>query len=241
MFASPPSAAVVARPSSRSSATRSPSMATPRMRQSVYPRTWALARRLSASSRTPYEYVRRLLAYLADGFAYSESPLQRGCPWRASCSTTASATASSSRARWRCCCAWAACPRGWWRVLSRQLQRQARRLRGPRHRRPLLGGGVVPRVRLGDVRPDAAGLPGALAAHQPRSPGRDGAGGAGRPAADARRPARAGAAGDGRRGLGMASAPRGSRRCSPRRRPWPVSAPGGAPRAPARGPRMGRG
>ena len=50
------------------------------MRQSVYPRTWALARRLAASSRTPYEYVRRVLAYLADGFAYSESPLRHRVP-----------------------------------------------------------------------------------------------------------------------------------------------------------------
>ena len=50
------------------------------MGQSVYPRTWALARRLAASSRTPYEYVRRVLAYLADGFAYSESPLRHAVP-----------------------------------------------------------------------------------------------------------------------------------------------------------------
>jgi protein-glutamine gamma-glutamyltransferase len=50
------------------------------MGQSVYPRTWALARRLAASSRTPYEYVRRVLAYLADGFAYSESPLNHAVP-----------------------------------------------------------------------------------------------------------------------------------------------------------------
>jgi hypothetical protein len=50
------------------------------MGQSVYPRTWALARRLAASSRTPYEYVRRVLAYLADGFAYSETPLRHAVP-----------------------------------------------------------------------------------------------------------------------------------------------------------------
>jgi transglutaminase-like putative cysteine protease len=50
------------------------------MSQSVYPRAWALARRLAASSRTPYEYVRRVLAYLADGFAYSETPLRHAVP-----------------------------------------------------------------------------------------------------------------------------------------------------------------
>jgi protein-glutamine gamma-glutamyltransferase len=50
------------------------------MGQSVYPRAWALAQRLAASSRTPYEYVRRVLAYLADGFSYSESPLRHAVP-----------------------------------------------------------------------------------------------------------------------------------------------------------------
>ncbi len=50
------------------------------MRESLYPRTWALARRLRADSETPYEYVRRVLAYLADGFSYSESPPDHPVP-----------------------------------------------------------------------------------------------------------------------------------------------------------------
>ena len=76
MFASPPSAAAAPRPSSRSiSATRSPSTATPPCAQSVYRADVGAGPAPRApSSRTPYEYVRRVLAYLADGFAYSESP-----------------------------------------------------------------------------------------------------------------------------------------------------------------------
>ena len=51
------------------------------------------------------------------------------------------------------------------------LQPRAQRLRRPRHRRPLVGRGVLPALRLGHVRPDARRLAGALAARrQRRSP-----------------------------------------------------------------------
>jgi transglutaminase-like putative cysteine protease len=45
-----------------------------------YARTWALAQRLRARSRTPYEYVRRVLGHLAAGYAYSESPPRHQVP-----------------------------------------------------------------------------------------------------------------------------------------------------------------
>ncbi len=42
--------------------------------RSPYARAYALARRLAAGSRTPYDYVRRVQFYLAHGFTYSETP-----------------------------------------------------------------------------------------------------------------------------------------------------------------------
>ncbi len=42
--------------------------------RSPYARAYALARRLAAGSRTPYDYVRRVQRYLAHGFTYSETP-----------------------------------------------------------------------------------------------------------------------------------------------------------------------
>ena len=101
-------------PSTRSSGTRSPWTATSAMRESVYRGRWALARRLRRRARArPYEYVRRVVAYLSDGFAYSESPLRHRVPLESFLFDERSGTASSSRARWRCCCAWAAYPPGW--------------------------------------------------------------------------------------------------------------------------------
>ena len=75
---------------------------------------------------------------------------------RRSCSTTRSATASSSPARWRCCCGWAVFRRGS-RPASRPgtFDKSAQPLRRHRHRRACLGRGVVPALRLGALRPDA--------------------------------------------------------------------------------------
>jgi transglutaminase-like putative cysteine protease len=44
------------------------------LRQGPYRRTWALAQRLMAESDTQEDYVQAVLAYLRDGFAYSETP-----------------------------------------------------------------------------------------------------------------------------------------------------------------------
>jgi hypothetical protein len=51
--------------------------------QSAYARTWDLAQRLRERSRTPYEYVRRVLGHLARGYAYSESPPRHSVPLEA--------------------------------------------------------------------------------------------------------------------------------------------------------------
>ncbi len=51
--------------------------------RSQYVRSYRLARRLAAQSRSPYEYARRILSYLATGFAYSETPAQHPVPLEA--------------------------------------------------------------------------------------------------------------------------------------------------------------
>ena len=62
----------------------------------------------------PLDYVNSVEAYLG-----ARLHLHRGAAApsrarsRASCSTRSPATASSTRARWRCCCGWAASPRAW--------------------------------------------------------------------------------------------------------------------------------
>ena len=44
------------------------------LRNSPYWRTWQLAQQLKRGTRTPYEYVRRVDAYLSRGFRYDERP-----------------------------------------------------------------------------------------------------------------------------------------------------------------------
>ena len=47
------------------------------LRRSLYAGAYALAERLATGARTPYQYVRRVQAYLRRGFAYSETPPAR--------------------------------------------------------------------------------------------------------------------------------------------------------------------
>jgi transglutaminase-like putative cysteine protease len=50
------------------------------LRSSPYGRAWALAQRLAARSRTPYEYTLHVLGHLSSGFAYYEAPGRRRYP-----------------------------------------------------------------------------------------------------------------------------------------------------------------
>ncbi len=50
------------------------------LRAGPYAGAYALARRLAAGARTPYEYVRAVEAYLSKGFSYNETPPQRAVP-----------------------------------------------------------------------------------------------------------------------------------------------------------------
>jgi transglutaminase-like putative cysteine protease len=52
------------------------------LERSAYRRTWRLAQRLRAGAKTPFEYILRVNAHLADGFGYSERP-QPPAPGRA--------------------------------------------------------------------------------------------------------------------------------------------------------------
>ena len=111
----------------------------------------ALAQRLRAASATPYDFVRRVA-----GASAARRDLHRDAAARARCRSTRSssatgrATASSSPAPWRCCCAWAASRRGSRRA-SRPAARRARRqrVRRPRPRRPLVGRGLLPAASAG--------------------------------------------------------------------------------------------
>ena len=125
---------------------------------SPYARTYALAQRLSRGATTPDEYIAaRATRYLGERL-HATRRRRRVGPRRstASCSTPRPATASSSRARWRCCCAWPAIPaRVATGFTTGALRRQGARVRRARPRRALVGRGLVPRLGLGDVRPDA--------------------------------------------------------------------------------------
>ena len=66
---------------------------------------------------TPLDYVLAGRRYLQQRLHATPSApraaRRAGAAGRTSCSTPRRATASTSRARWRCCCAWAASPRAW--------------------------------------------------------------------------------------------------------------------------------
>ena len=78
----------------------------------VRARLRARAARSPREPQTPYAFVESVLRYLSpQRLQLRPVPAPDGTiRWRPSCSTTSSATASSSRARWRCCCGWAGVP-----------------------------------------------------------------------------------------------------------------------------------
>ena len=93
-------------------------------------------------------------------FTYSEVAAEGVArPSTASSSTPSRATASSTPARWRCCCGWRASPRASSTGFShRRDGPQDRRVRRARLRRALLGRGLLPGLGLAHVRPDARRL-----------------------------------------------------------------------------------
>ena len=112
---------------------------------------------------TPYAFVNSVEHYLqARPTPTTNTRRRANIRSRPSCSTPGSATASSSPARWRCSCGWGACRRGW-PPASRP---------GPTTPRPTMDRrrdldahawveAWFPGVRLGQVRPDPGGRPGA--------------------------------------------------------------------------------
>ena len=81
------------------------------MERSVYAGTWELSKRLKRDAESPMDYIRAVDAYLhRPEFRYTERPPQP--PFgRAQLdfflNVSHRATASTTRARWRCCCGWA--------------------------------------------------------------------------------------------------------------------------------------
>ncbi|HKG17612.1 MAG TPA: transglutaminaseTgpA domain-containing protein, partial [Solirubrobacteraceae bacterium] len=53
------------------------------LRASPYGPAWALSRRLARGSRSPYDYVQRVLAHLSAGYGYSEATPRRAVPLEA--------------------------------------------------------------------------------------------------------------------------------------------------------------
>ena len=201
------------------------------MRGSVYARAYALARRLAVGSRTPYDFVQQVAAPTWQrGFRYSETPPHRAVPLEDFLFTRPPRLLPAVLGRDGAAAAHGRRARRAWRPASRPGSFDARHqaVRGARLRRALLGGGLVPGHRLGDLRPDAgdrarARPGGSTAARRPRAApstrdvGRRGS--RARPARAARRsrrrrgPPLGGAAG-GLALLGGAAAPRPARRAA---------------------------
>ena len=142
-----------ARPAASRSSSRRPGTGRLAVRPRVRPGP-AAARR---HDRRPTTTCARCSRASSADARYTESPPSPGGSRRStpSCFATTRATASSSPARWRCCCGWAACRRA-----SRRASRPARcDGRNDYVIRDLdahsLGRGLLPAARLGDLRPDA--------------------------------------------------------------------------------------
>ena len=101
------------------------------MKRSQYERTWELSKRLKRGAEYPMDYVRAVDDYLhGPSSATSSAPRSRPRArrrWTTSSTRPTRATASTTRARWRCCCGWAASPRAWRPASARAATRRARR------------------------------------------------------------------------------------------------------------------
>ena len=162
-----PNARAIAQPFSIRSAARRARRAAARRRGAGA--HLGLSQRLKQGAATPFAYVQRVERYLEGGFSYSETP------------PTAAQTLDGFLfdARTGFCQQYS----GAMGLLLRMagiptrvaagftpgsLDRDDKRVRRARPRRPFLGRGVVPGLRLGHARPDAGGGPAALAAGRRR-------------------------------------------------------------------------
>ena len=188
------------------------------LRRSGYARVWRLAQRLRAASASPEQYVQKVLQRVQQNATYNESPAQHRLPLasflfgdRAGLLPAVLRRHGAPAAHGR-----GAGPRGL-RLHARALRPAPQGVRRARPRRPLVGRGVLPGPRLGDLRPDPGRVAGQLAVRGPgQRPGPEPR--AGHPERRSRRgPGQPGRAG-GRPGrLGHHGAPR--RRAAAGRRP----------------------
>ena len=148
-----------------------PSPTAPPAARSRYSREYALAQWLEAQSSSPYDFVRRVQREVRRNARYTESPPLTKIPLDTFlfgnrlgyCQQFSGAMALLLRM--------GGVPA---RVASGfapgALRPQAQGVRRARPRRPLLGRGVLPGIRLGPVRPDAVGRAGALAGERDDAP-----------------------------------------------------------------------
>ncbi len=188
------------------------------LRRSGYARVWRLAQRLRAASASPEQYVQKVLQRVQQNATYNESPAQHRLPLASFLFADRQGYCQQFSGAMALLLRMGGVPA---RVASglhaRALRPAPQGVRRARPRRPLVGRGVLPGHRLGDLRPDPGRVAGQLAVRRPgQRPGPEPR--AGHPERRSRRgPRQPGCAG-GRPGrLGHRGAPR--RRAAAGRRP----------------------
>ena len=134
------------------------------IRSSPYERMYDLTQRLTANQPTAYAAVKNVERYLQDTFTYSERVPTRPIPLMGFLYEREARLLPAVLRRHGADAAHGghpgACGRG---LLPGLVQQGHPRVPGPRPRRPLVGGGLVHRHRLGSVRPHSRALAGGVA------------------------------------------------------------------------------
>ena len=132
-------------------------------------RTWRLAQRLKQGAQDPLDYVQSVEAYLGRGFTYTEAPPTASETLDGFLFETKSGYCQQYSGAMALLLRMGGIPaRVATGFTSGSYDRKAKEYVRARPRRPLVGRGVDPRLRLGHLRPDALGRPAALAELRPR-------------------------------------------------------------------------
>ena len=139
------------------------------MADSPYAQLYALTQQIRRDTKTPYDFVQAVMRSRAAGTTYDENPPQRPYPLASFLFDTKTRLLPAVLRRDG---AHAAHGRGARArrvgLQPRQLQQRAQGLRRARHRRALVGRGLLPALRLDHLRPDARRVAGQLAARRRR-------------------------------------------------------------------------
>ena len=133
-------------------------------------RTWALSQRLRSGANGPVDYVNAVEAYLGGAdFTYTEAPPPKARTLEGFLFDAKTGYCQQYSGAMALLLRMAGIPaRVATGFTSGSLRPQGEGVRRARPRRPLVGRGVVPDLRLGHVRPDAVGRAAALAERRPR-------------------------------------------------------------------------